>query len=180
MSKRPLQPTSDAAAILRERARVLARPDAPPAAVASIELLAFRLARAAYAVETRYVAEVLPLLELTPVPCTPAFVAGVVNVRGRITAVIDCQKFLDLPAEGLTDLHHVILVRAGGMEFGLLADAIAGVRLEPAGSLQPLGPALAGARSECLQGMTADRLVVLDLQRMLADPRLVVHQEVNP
>lgn len=163
--------------VLRARALALARPAQAPAAHAAVEVLEFRLARDRYALETRHVAGVLPLFELAPVPCTPAFIAGVVNVRGRITAVIDLQKFFGLPTRGLTDLHHIIVVRGGGMELGLLADAIVGVRADARDALQPSLPAPGGIPAEYVTGMTADRLLVLDLDRILAEPRLIVKEE---
>lgn len=166
--------------VLRARALALARREEPAASAPSIELLEFRLARDRYAMETRHVAEVLPLSELAPVPCTPAFIAGVVNVRGRITVVADIQKFFGLPTRGLTDLHHVILVRAGELELGVLADAIVGVRADTREDLQPPLPASAGVPAEFVLGMTADRLLVLDLPRVLSHPRWIVNEEVKP
>jgi len=106
-------------------------------------------------------------------------VLGIVNVRGRITPVIDIKKFFDLPDKGLTDLHRVILVRGNGLELGLLADAIAGVRSILVDSLQPSLPTLTGIRGTYLKGVTAERLVVLDLARILADPKIMVHEEVE-
>ena len=70
----------DAREILRERARALSRPrKQAPVAEASLELLEFRLAQESYALETRHVREVYPLKDLTPLPCTPPFVLGIVN-----------------------------------------------------------------------------------------------------
>jgi purine-binding chemotaxis protein CheW len=166
--------------ILRTRARALARrPESPTAADASLELLEFRLARECYGLETRHVHEVYPLKDLTPLPCVPPFVLGIVNVRGRVTPVIDIKKFFDLPDKGLTDLHRIILVRGHGLELGLLADVIVGVRSIPVDSLQPSLPTLTGIRAEYLKGVTAECLVVLDLDRILTDPKIVVHDEVE-
>ena len=141
-------------------------------------MLEFRLAQERYAVESRYVQEVHPLKELTPLPCTPPFVVGIVNVRGRIVPVLDLKRFLDLPEKGLTDLHRVILVRGQDFEVGLLADVVVGVRSIPIDSLQPSLPTLTGVRNEYLKGVTAERLVLVDLQRVLSDPRIIVHDEV--
>jgi purine-binding chemotaxis protein CheW len=172
--------TEDPTQILRARARALARvPERAPVAGAVLELLEFSLAQERYAVENRYVREVCPLKELTPLPCTPPFLLGVVNVRGRILPVLDLKKFFDLPEKGLTDLHRIILIRGDDLELGLLADAIVGVRSIPADSLQPSLPTLTGIREDYLKGITAGRLVVLDLARILADPKIVVHEEVE-
>jgi purine-binding chemotaxis protein CheW len=171
---------SDAAQILRARAKALAQsPEEKPAAETLLDVLEFRLAEERYAVEIRHVSEVYPLRDLTPLPGTPAFVLGLVNVRGRILPVVDLKKFFDLPEEGLTDLHRIILVEGNGLYLGLLADATAGVRSIPIDSLQASLPTLTGIRSEYLKGVTADRLVVLDVARMLADSNLIVHDEVE-
>lgn len=166
--------------ILLERARALAREpgDAQPDA-AALDVVVFRLAHERYAIETAYVSEVHPLDDLTPLPGTPAFVAGIVNIRGRILAVVDLKKFFDLPESGITDAHQLVLVRAGDVAFGILADVVDGVQSIPADALQASLPTLAGVREDYLQGVTAERLVVLDAARIVADPRLIVHDEVD-
>ncbi len=170
----------DAAQILRARAKALARPpEHAPAAATLLEVLEFRVAQERYALETRYVREVYPLKDLTPLPCTPPFVLGIVNVRGRILPVLDLKKFFDLTEQGLTDLHRIILIEGNGLELGLLADATVGVRSIPADSLQPSLPTLTGIRGDYLKGVTAERLVVLDVARILADPKIIVHEEVD-
>lgn len=171
--------TAEARRILRARAQALARPaQEAPLAEGVLEVLEFRLAQERYALETPCVREVYPLKDLTPLPCTPPFVLGIVNVRGRIIPVIDLKKFIDLPDEGLTDLHRIVLVGTGDLELGLLADVIVGVRSVPVESLQPSLPTLTDIGSEYLKGVTAERLVVLDLARILADPKIIVHEEV--
>lgn len=176
----PIPAAPDARQVLRARAQALARPpERAEVAGSSLELLEFRLARESYALETRHVREVYPLKNLTPLPCTPPFVLGIVNVRGRITAVMDIKKFFDLPEKGLTDLHRIILVRNGDLELGLLADVIVGVRTLPLEALQASLPTLTGIRADYLKGVTAERLVVLDLNRILADPKIIVNEVVD-
>jgi purine-binding chemotaxis protein CheW len=106
-------------------------------------------------------------------------VLGIVNVRGHILPVLDLKKFFALPEQGLTDLHCIIVVREHDLEFGLLADLVVGVRSIPLESLQPSLPTLTGIRSEYLKGVTDECLVVLDLARLLADPKIIVHEEVG-
>jgi purine-binding chemotaxis protein CheW len=170
----------EAERILRGRARVLARAPLHLApADAKLELLEFRLASERYALETKYVQEVQPLRQLTPLPCTPSFVLGIVNVRGRIVPVFDLKKFFDLPEQGLTDLHRIILLRGNGLELGLLADVIVGICRVAPETLQPSLPTLTGIRADYLKGVSDQRLVVLDLERIVSDPKLIVHQEVE-
>jgi purine-binding chemotaxis protein CheW len=171
--------SAEADRILRARARALAQPASSAAPGRMLELLEFRLASERYALETRHVQNVHPLRELTPLPCTPPFVLGIVNVRGRILPVFDLKKFFELPEQGLTDLHRIILVQGNDLELGLLADVIVGVRSVAADSLQPSLPTLTGIRADYLKGIGEEGLVVLDIDRILSDPKIIVHEEVE-
>lgn len=169
------------ASILRERARALAREPAPTELPgATIEVVEFVLAHERYAIETAWVSEVHPLEDLTPLPCTPPFVLGLVNVRRCILPVIDLKKFFDLPERGINDLHRILIMDAGELKFGILADAIAGVHRVRIDRLQRTLPTLHGIRAEYLKGVTPDRLVILDAAAITSDRRIVVHEEVDP
>jgi len=166
--------------VLRERAVALARePAKEKLAEAMLEVVEFRLAAERYGIESAFVREVYPLRELTPVPCTPPFVMGIVNVRGQIVTVVDLKRFFDLPQQGLSDLNKVVILRAPGMGVGILADAVLGVRAVPVAALQPALPTLTGVREEFLRGVTAERLVVLDAGKLLSMPLLCVNEEVG-
>ena len=166
--------------ILKARAQALARePEKAEAADARMECVEFFLAHEKYAVESRYVREVYPLENLTPLPCAPAFVLGIVNLRGEIISVIDIKKFFDLPEKGLTDLNKVIVLQSETMLFGILADAITGVRSVPLAEIQPSLPTLTGIREKYLRGVTPERTVILDAEKLLADESIVVQEQVD-
>ena len=134
----------------------------------------FKLAHERYALELMHICEVYPLKELTPLPGTPDFVLGIINVRGRILSIIDIKRFFDLPGKGLTDLNQVIILQSEEMEFGILADEIVGTRSIPASSIQTSLPTLTGIRAEYLKGVTGDRVVILDGEKILSDEKMVV------
>lgn len=177
----PLEDKSETTRILRERARALAHePGNEQATVAVLQVIEFVLAHERYALETAFVREVHPLENLTPLPGTPSFLAGVVNVRGRILAVIDVKRFFDMPESGIFDTHQVIQLQADDIELGILADTVVGVRSIPLDTIQPPLVTLTGLREAYLKGVTAERLVILDAARILMDPRIIVHEEVAP
>lgn len=179
MSVRETRP-GQAKRILKARAEVLAREPAQARAAAEyIEVIEFVLAAERYAVETRCVREVSPLANLTPLPCTPAFVLGIVNLRGEILSVIDLKRFFELPEKGLTDLDKVIVLEAQSMRFGILADAVSGVRRIALDEIQPSLPTLTGVREAYLKGVSAERVVILDADKLLADKRIIVREHVN-
>jgi purine-binding chemotaxis protein CheW len=166
--------------ILKARAEALAQPLAQSAAPdRQFELVEFALAYESYGIESSFVREVYPLTDLTPVPCTPPFVLGIVNVRGEIVSVIDIKKFFDLPEKGLTDLNKAIILHSDAMTFGILADLIVGVRTVAISEIQPPLATLTGIRKQYLMGVTQDRTVILDALKLLSDRKILVHQTVE-
>ena len=164
--------------ILNARARAAAKPPVKPDDAERFEVLAFSLAGETYGVETCHVREVCQLKDLTAVPCTPPFVAGVMNLRGQILAIVDLGKFFELPSRGLTELNRVIVLRGGDNELGLLADSVDGVRSVAASDLQEGLPTLTGIRERFLKGVTGRMLAVLDGDRLLSDAGLKVNEQV--
>ena len=169
----------EARRILQARARAAAKPPARPDETERIEILAFTLAGEAYGIETRHVREVCQLKDLTPLPCTPPFVAGVMNLRSQVLTVVDLRAFFDLPAKGLTELNRIIVLRDGEGEFGLLADTVGGLRTAAVPELQEGLPTLTGIREKFLKGVTGQSLAVLDGARLLADAGLKVNEQVT-
>ena len=166
--------------ILKARARALARESAKTETTDErLEVLEFSLADEKYGIESSYVREVFSLKELTALPCTPSFVLGLVNVRGQILSVIDIKKFFDLSDRDRTGRNEVIVVHTDRLELGILADAVLGVRLMPLADLQTSLPTLTGVRAEYLRGVTKEPMVVLDGQKLLSSPKLIVYEELS-
>lgn len=164
--------------VLKTRARELAQePQAAEVEADWLEVLEFYLGGERYALPLAQVRVVSLLKELTPVPCTPPFVVGVINLRGEIRTVIDLKKFFDLPEMGITDLNKIIMIQNGEMELGILADSIRNVRLVRISDMQPALPTMTGISADYLRGVTSDRLIVLDALKILADKRIIVDEE---
>jgi purine-binding chemotaxis protein CheW len=175
--RRGLSPTlEEKRTILRARAQLLAEESKEQGQLPGsfLEVVEFLLGSEHYGIELRYIREIHVLSEFTPLPGTPAFVLGLANVRGQILSVIDIKKLFDLPEKGLTDLNKVIVVRTNHMELGILADAVIGVRSVGLNELQTSLPTLTGIRAEYLRGLTKDPLMLLDIDRILSDEKIVV------
>lgn len=145
-------------------------------------MVEFVLGAAHYAVPAANVREVRPVHELTPVPCTPAFVSGIMSAHGRIIAVIDLKTYLDLPESGLTDLNKVIILQHADMEFGVLADGIVGGHWLPLSQIESQAPSPASPhpRVACVRGVTPQQTTVLDVRAIASDPSFVIDEEVSP
>ena len=172
-------PPGDVARILRERAQALARPAAHAEAPAdALDLLVFSLSGERYAIELGSALQVVPLRGVTPVPCTPTFVLGVINHRGRILAVLDLRRLWNLPGAS-TPSGRIVVVEAGDTTLGIFAEAIEGTVPVEAGQLTAPPVALAGGQPVFIRGVTADMVAVLDLGALARDPRITVCDEAG-
>ncbi|WP_167759667.1 chemotaxis protein CheW [Massilia horti] len=163
--------------VLQARAAALARP-APElvdsASADQFEVLVFEVAGERYAVANTWVARALPMPALTALPGTPNHVVGIVPYGGRVLAVLDLRSLLALPLSRLVEPTGLVLLQGAAVEFALLADAIAGVRRYRLADLGPEPERLGRMRPGYLLGVTPDRTAVLDAEKLLNDPALVV------
>ena len=171
--------TSESAArieqVLEERARALARAPEDESASHDAELVVLALGEERYGVDILQVQTIQALAGLTPVPGLPPYWAGLVNLRSRLYPVLNLRRYLALPgqpAEG----GKVVLVEAAGLNVALWVDDVLAVRRVPLDQIgAPLADAVTAAqRGPGVRGVTTDLLVVLDLDVLLGDPRLVI------
>lgn len=160
--------------ILKKRARAAAEPPRDETHdAAKSELVVFRLAHEEYALSTEWILEVAPLREYAPLPGSPPFVLGVTALRGRMLAVIDLRRLFELPEPGITDLNRVIVLSDLHMEFGVLADSVAGVRSLSLDAIAAMPPTINGVRAVLSRGIGPDGVIVLDAEAMLTAPELI-------
>ncbi len=163
-------------AILEARAKALTKSTEVQTGE-SIQLVVFQLANEKYGIATEYVQEVQPMRDLTPVPCTPGFVVGVINIRGSIYSVIDIRSFFGVEKKEYTETTKVILVNAAGLEIGILADDVKGATNILVSEIKPPLATQGAVKEEFLQGVTKDMLIILNLETLLRDERIIVHEE---
>ena len=169
-----------AADILAGRAKDLARETTKIAADddTMTEVLEFSLADETYAFELTNVREVGALTDLTPLAGVPPSILGVTCVHGQIIAVLDLRKIFGMAERGLNDSGQAIILQSDQMEFAVLAEHVAGVRRIPLAGMQTSLPTLTDVRAAYLDGVTQDGTVVLSAAKLLADPQLIVNQNV--
>lgn len=164
------------AARLQERSRQWAGVE-EQAADDEFEVLRFGISGELYAIGSEHVAQVLPLTQYTPLPNTPAYVLGIVSVRGRIVSVLDLRVLFELPVDSLSERNFLLILQSAEMEFGLLIDRVLGIGQIRREGLQKDVANLSGVRANYLLGVTREQCTVLDGARLLGDPNLPVMAE---
>jgi purine-binding chemotaxis protein CheW len=169
--------TPEKLAILKARAHEIAKaPEETETLTLQVEVTEFRFGKETYAFASTSVREVFSPKGITPLPGTPSFILGIVNVRGRILPVIDIKPLFGLPSPPKQALSKVIIIHTEGMEVGLLAHTIIGVRAISMLAVHPPLPTLAESHSRYVRGVTNDGTILLDAASLLTGSRLESHR----
>lgn len=101
------------------------------------ELIAFRVGSQEFCVDIMVVRELRGWTETTPLPQAPAYVRGVINLRGTVLPVIDMGVRIGLAACEASARHVVIVVCIGDQLVGLLVDSVCDILNVSEEGLQP-------------------------------------------
>lgn len=150
------------------------------------QYLTFYVAGEEYAVTILKVTEIIECVTLTHVPGTPAWIRGVLNLRGSVVPVVDLAVKFGLAATLLTRRTCVVMVElehdGDRMVLGVMADAVNQVVELGPDQIQPppsFGPKV---RVDCIQGMgnSGDAFVVLlDIDRVLSSNEILAASVVE-
>lgn len=154
---------------------------------ASDQYLTFLLAEEEYGVEILKVQEIMGWEEATPIPNTPDYVSGVVNIRGEIVPVIDLRRRLGLQSIERTAATVVIVVRMQSEEqertVGLLVDAVSDVYHFDPEQIQATPALVTEMSTEQVRGLaTIEKQIVLilDVDRLIDFDEIEVSARPGP
>lgn len=92
-----------------------------------LQWVTFRLDGETYGINVMQVQEVLRYTEIAPVPGAPAYVLGIINLRGNVVTVIDTRHRFGLMSADITDQTRIVIIESDTHVVGILVDAVAEV-----------------------------------------------------
>ena len=145
------------------------------------QYLTFLLSGEMYAVDILSVMEIIEYGKLTEIPMMPAFIRGVINLRGAAVPVVDLAARFGHARSEVGKRSCIVIVELrqdqSRHDFGILVDAVSEVLEIPAGDIEPPPSLGAGIHTDFIAGMgkLAGRFVILlDIQRVLSTDQLAV------
>ena len=103
--------------------------------------LTFQLSEEGYGIGILKVREIIGMLPVTPVPQTPMFLKGVINLRGQVIPVVDLRLKFGLPEEEYTERTSIIVVEVKGLStnipIGIVVDTVSEVINIQAKEIEP-------------------------------------------
>lgn len=91
------------------------------------QLVVFAVGDEEFGVDISQVREIVRLVQITYLPKAPAFIEGVVNLRGQVVAIIDLAKRLSIPCKPRGETTRIIIVEIGENTVGMIVDSVSEV-----------------------------------------------------
>jgi len=146
------------------------------------QYLTFALGDEEYGVEILKVQEIRGYSAVTPIPNTPQYIKGVMNLRGTIVPVVDLRGKLAMSEAEYSQFTVIIVVTVGAKVMGLIVDAVSDVLNIPKTDIQATPDFGAQVDARFINGMAkaGDKLVVLlDIDRVLGAEELAAAMSTN-
>jgi len=137
-----------------------------------LQWVTFRLGNETYGINVLEVREVLRVSDITPVPGVPAYVLGIINLRGNVVTVLDTRQRFGLEAKGRDELSRVVIIEINEQVVGLLVDSVAEVVYLRASEVEPAPNVGSEETAKYIQGVHSrdnELLILIDVGRLIAD-----------
>ncbi|EXX91308.1 chemotaxis protein CheW [Paenibacillus darwinianus] len=133
-----------------------------------LKVIVFALANEHYGIEVDKVRTIERMMPITRVPKTPAFIKGVINLRGVVIPVIDLRGRFGLEQTEATENSRIIIVASNDLEVGFIVDSANDVIDIDSDAIDTPPEVVGGIRAKYLRGVAK-----LDEQRLLIMLNLV-------
>ncbi len=143
------------------------------------EFLTFSLGGEEYAIDILKVQEIRRFEAVTRIANAPAFIKGVVNLRGTIVPIVDLRVKFSLSEPRYDEFTVVIVLNIGKRVIGAVVDAVSEVVTLEAGQIHP-APEFSTLDTQYLTGLAThqDRmLIVLDIERLMTSSEMALVEQ---
>ncbi len=136
----------------------------------TLQIVTFMVGNEQCGIHIMKVQEIIRVIGAVKVPKSPAYVGGVINLRGKIVPVIDLRKRMGKSVSDYTDSSRIIVVDSGSRLAGLVVDTVINVINLNGSELEPCPSIDENTRSKYIMGIgnKDERLItVLNLEELL-------------
>ncbi|MDW3224785.1 MAG: chemotaxis protein CheW [Paracoccaceae bacterium] len=136
----------------------------------SMEYLSFQVGGEDYAIDIRLVREIRGWTTPSPMPDAPAFVLGVINLRGEVLPLLDLAARLGLTTQDATERNVTIVAEVDNGQIGLLVDAVSDIVVLSEDDMQPAPDIANAGQQSSVRALTfigEETVRILDLEAIL-------------
>ncbi|NLM30170.1 MAG: purine-binding chemotaxis protein CheW [Methanomicrobiales archaeon] len=149
---------------------------------ASIDVVEFQLGKEHYALDIQIAREIVEMMPITPLPRAPRYLAGIINLRGEITNIIDLRDLLGLPGSDEAEGQKIVVLMpdtTGGSNIGIIVDDVHSVIQVRDTDIERINEGITSSISSYVKGIikigregsekTKTLIIWLDVQKVIND-----------
>lgn len=148
--------------------------------------LTFFLKEEVYGINVDFILQIIAIPQITPIPNTPGYVKGVINLRGKIIPVIDLRLRFGLPAADYNARTSIIIIKTEVDEeeifIGIIVDTVLEVLDIQGGMIEPAPSFGISIDTGYIYGMAKVKnkvIILLDIQNILSEEEFGALKAVN-
>lgn len=144
------------------------------------EFLTFTLGPEEYAIDILKVQEIRGYEHPTTIANAPAFLKGVINLRGTIVPIVDLRIKFNVGKAEYTPFTVVIILNIGGRIVGIVVDSVSDVTMLRAEQIRPAPEFAATVDARYIKGLgtiDARMLIVVDIERLMLSHEMALVDE---
>ncbi|MBN2545347.1 MAG: purine-binding chemotaxis protein CheW [Spirochaetes bacterium] len=148
----------------------------------NLSLVTFKISSELYGIDIMDVMEIIRLCEITPIPNSPDFIDGVINLRGDIIPIVDLKKRFNFDEKTFTEeeelLRGIIIILVNDLRIGIIIDQVYKVINIYREEIKPPPQMITGIGAEYIQGVVKLEeddilLILLNIKKLFSKKELL-------
>lgn len=148
-----------------------------------VDVVAFEMAGQRYALDIQLAREIVEMIPITPIPRSPPYISGIINLRGEITTILNLYTLLGLPEQQVNQNQKIIVLvpdAAEGINVGIIVDNVQSVTQVPVTDIEQIKDDTSSEISGFVKGIikakcddaegktTTDLIIWIDMLKVLS------------
>lgn len=153
------------------------------ASTTMVDVVAFEMAGQRYALDIQLAREIVEMIPITPIPRSPPYISGIINLRGEITNILNLYTLLGLPEQQVNQNQKIIVLvpdAADGINVGIIVDNVQSVTQVPVTDIEQIKDDASSDISGFVKGIikaktddaegktTTDLIIWIDMLKVLS------------
>ena len=147
-----------------------------------IQLVSFNIDQEEFGVDILKVREINKMMQITKVPNSPAYVEGIINLRGKVIPVINLRTKLELSKKEYDKNTRIVVIEVNNMTIGFIVDSVSEVLRIPANITEATPEIINGMNTDFIKSVAKLEnriLILIDLEKLIADSISGIVKEAN-
>ncbi len=149
----------------------------------TLRYVTFNVGNELFGVDIMCVESIIPPQTITPVPRTPDYFLGIINLRGEVISIVDMRILFGIKTKKITPETRIVVILSNGILLGMLVDQISAIQVLNAENIQPALGLATSDRQKFVSGsvkLASEKILLILLHDKLVDDKdFIIEKEIQ-